>query len=322
MKKSWFLLILIIFIITSCQKGTEFSDKVAILKYTSHPALDELEQGFVNKLEMLIKSTDKKVKIEKQNANKDTLLAKQMAGVMARGDAKLILAIATPAAQAFLNLPSKIPILYGAVADPEGAGLIPSDQFTGIQNASPKIINTAIDFIVNYLVDVRKIGTLYNPSEQNSVFVQTIIKDYCKKNNIELIQKPINDPRFISSIVIELINQKVNVIYSANDNTVNSSIATIVSICSSKKIPLVLGDLSTLKDGAVLAIGLEYKKMGEDLANIAFGILNGQSVKDYPPRDPPDPAIWLNKNVMEGIGLKIKNYSDFMKKIQNIIEIK
>lgn len=319
MKKLFFPIVFIILCVFGCQKGCSEKPKVAILKFVSHPALDELEDAFIRKLDSRLHSASLDFTIEKYNSNRDPQLAKQYAEVINRSDVKLILAIATPAAQALFRTPSNIPVLYGAVADPKGSGIIPSSRFTGIQNASPEIIEVAIKFISNAFPNVKRIGTIYNPAEQNSVFVQDILKNLCKKYNIDLIQRPVTDPTQVSSMSLELMNQKIDVLYSANDNTVNASIASVVSVCKSRKIPFVIGDLSTLTKGAVIAVGLEYKMMGDQLADIAFNILSGKTIADYPPQGAPRPSIWLNKEIMDNIKLNIKDSVYFYKNIDSII---
>ena len=66
---------------------------------------------------------------------------------MSRSNHSVLVAIATPAAQALVRTPGETPIVYAAVADPQGAGVLPSDRATGIQNAGPHIIEAAIAFM-------------------------------------------------------------------------------------------------------------------------------------------------------------------------------
>lgn len=299
MKKNQLLLLLImlLFIVGCSTKNTR---TIAVLKYVTHPALDELEQAFVERLDSLLKSNEnfKDYEIKTFNANANAQTAKTISESFVYKKYEQILAIATPAAQAVANTESNIPFLYGAVADPAGAKVIPSNRATGIQNVGDSIIIEALKFIRVAFPKARKLGTLYNSGEQNSVFVQDLVLKYAKEYDFEVIQQSISTGTQISGITESLCN-KVDVIYSANDNSVNSSIPAIISVCNKKSIPFVIGDLSTLKSGPLFAIGLKYSSMGEDLADISFSLLMGESIKDYPPQPAPKPEIWLNQDSKE-----------------------
>ena len=287
-------------------ENTAAIHNIAVIKFVTHPALDELENSFLNYLESAKKTNPKLagLKIERYNANGSPQRAKELAEVSSRSDIKLIVAIATPAAQAVSKTPSKIPLLYGAVADPEGAGIIPSYRATGIQNAGPNIIEKTIMTIHTLFPTVRRIGTIYNPSEQNSAYVQKLIKQFTDSLNLELIQRTVTDPTQLSSMTEDLTSS-ADLIYSANDNTVNAGVATVVSVCNAKKKPFVIGDLSTLSKGPLMAVGLEYRSMGTQLGEMAEQILLGKPLSELPPQGPPDPQVWVNKDILADFGLQI-----------------
>lgn len=292
--------------IAGCNPEPKNTTNIIIIKFVTHPALDELENGFLDYLETLKDNHPElaNLNIERYNANGNPQRAKELAEIASRKDVQLIVAIATPAAQAVSRTPTKIPLLYGAVADPKGAGIIPSDRATGIQNAGPGIIRKAIEVIHTSFPSVKRIGTIYNPAEQNSVYVQKYIKQFSDSFDIKLIQRTVTDPTQLSSMTDDLTSS-VDLIYSANDNTVNTGIASVVSVCNAKKIPFVIGDLSTLSNGPLMAIGLEYKSMGMELGKMAEQILLGEPLSKLPPRSAPEPKVWVNQVSLTALGLKI-----------------
>lgn len=295
-------LVIFLFFIAFIGCKNEIQKKVAILKYATHPALDELENSFIKRLDSLI-LTDPELKgciIEKYNANGNQQTAKSISESFNYKGISLILAIATPAAMAVSNTPSNIPLIYGAVADPTGAKIIPSVRATGIQNAGENIIIDALNFIKRAFPNVKKIGTLYNPAEQNSLFVQKYMEINCKKMGIELKQVTVNNSSQFAGIT-EYLCKDVDVIYSANDNTVNAGVTSIVSVCNKMNKPFIIGDLSTLSKGPLFAIGLQYESMGNDLADIAYSLLNGKSISDFKPQSAPKPQIWMNLSTMNKI---------------------
>lgn len=304
-------LVISLFLFASCSKDKKrdgvVRTEVAVLKYVTHPALDEMENAYILRLDSLINSNNtlKGYYIKKYNANASSTSANTIAKSFEHKHVGLIFSIATPAAIEVSNINSEILNVYGAVADPIGAKIIPSKRSTGIQNSGESIIREALLFIRSTFGPKVRIGTIYNPKEQNSIFVQTLIKKICAEYGLSLKQVTTESTSQLNGITNFLCNQ-VDVIYSANDNTVNSGVSTITSVTSQYSIPFIIGDLSTLKDGALFAIGLKYSEMGRNLADMSYHIMLEKSIKSYPPLGPPKPEIWVNEKVMRELKFKLQ----------------
>jgi putative ABC transport system substrate-binding protein len=290
-----FPIILLLFSLYAC-KSDKDENEVAILKYVTHPALDEMENAYYKRLDSLLNTIDEKWAIKKYNANANPTTASSIAKSFMQKNVNHIFTIATPSAIAVSKNTTEIPHIYGAVADPEGANIIPSNRSTGIANAGENIIRDALTFIKAVYGQEVRIGTIYNPQEQNSIYIQKLIKEICADLKLDLTQTTVQNTGNLNSATNALC-KKVDIIYSANDNTVNSGVKAITSVSNEYNIPFIIGDLSTLNKGALFAIGLEYKSMGQNLADISFEIIKGKSISSFPPKDAPSPEIWFNKNV-------------------------
>ncbi|MGV3753945.1 MAG: ABC transporter substrate-binding protein [Verrucomicrobiota bacterium] len=274
--------------------------KVIILKFATHPALDEIETNFVNSLT----GTLKNVKITTLNANGNPISAKQLAESATRPGVDLIVTLATPATQAVAKTPSSIPLLYAAVADPEGAGVALS-RSSGIQNASLDIIKKALTTITNLVPNAKRIGSIYNPTEQNSQYVQDLIKRACGEMNLILEQRAVSNPNHFPATV-EQLRKEIDVLYCANDNLVNKGAHSIATTAAALKLPFVIGELSAVSKGAVAGIGVEYSSMGKHLGELAAKILTRKPNEPLPPREgPPAPQFWLNLPIADQIDLKV-----------------
>lgn len=287
----------------SCQKKT--SKEVAVMKYVTHPALDEMEKAYVDKLNSLIIKDNLNWKIKLYNANGNSTTANTIARSFDNNNVGLIFTIATPAAIAVSKNTKEIIHVYGAVADPKGAKIIPSNHTTGVANSGRNIISEAIQFIKTVYGKNVRIGTIYNPQEQNSIYVQGLMKEICAEQGIVLKQATVQSSSNLNSVANKLCKE-VDVIYSANDNTVNSGVNAITFVTNEYKIPFIIGDLSTLKNGALFAVGLEYLSMGENLAIMSFELMKDPSkIKSLQPQDAPKPEIWLNLQVAKVLNFNL-----------------
>ena len=97
---------------------------VGISKIVAHPALDALEQGVQDGLKL----TFPNAKFDLQNANGEISTASSIAQKFKAEKVDIAVGIATPTAQALVNTIKDCPVIYCAVTDPVGAGLIGSTK--------------------------------------------------------------------------------------------------------------------------------------------------------------------------------------------------
>ena len=95
--------------------------EIGITQLVQHPALDSAREGFVEGLKENGYEEGKNIDIDYQNAQGDAATSQTIAQKFVSEDKDLILAIATPAAQAVYNATKEIPTVFTAVTDPISA---------------------------------------------------------------------------------------------------------------------------------------------------------------------------------------------------------
>jgi putative ABC transport system substrate-binding protein len=101
---------------------------------------------------------------------------------------------------------------------------------------------------------------------------------------------------------------RVNAIYIPTDNTVVSALESVISVANSKKIPLFVGELDSMKKGAVAASGFEYFDLGYQSGLMAAEILSGnKKASEIPVELPSSLALIINKQAAEAQGLELKD---------------
>lgn len=101
--------------------------KIGILQLTQHPALDAANEGFIKALDDAGVQYD----LDQQNASGDQSVCQTVASKFANDGKDLILAIATPAAQAMAGAVTDTPVLITAVTDPAESGLVDTNEVPG-----------------------------------------------------------------------------------------------------------------------------------------------------------------------------------------------
>ena len=106
----------------------------------------------------------------------------------------LILAIATPTAQAVANLIKDKPILITAVTDPVAAGLVSADRpgtnVTGTNDLQP--MEEQFKLAQALLPDARTVGIIYNAGEASSVIQVRMAKEIATDLGLKVVEATVD----------------------------------------------------------------------------------------------------------------------------------
>ena len=209
---------------------------VGILQLVQHVALDQSNKGFQDQLSVRMAEAGKKVKILDENASNEQSNNVTIAEGFVAQNVDLIYAIATPSAQAAAEaaIEAKIPVLFNAVTDPVGAGLVdsmdkPGKNVTGVSDINPVAQQVSLISELLGTTDI-KIGFLYTSAETNSKYQVDLGIAECEAKGYEYVEKGIGDINDIQAAFTALLAEGVDAIYIPTDNTLANGIATVHSV--------------------------------------------------------------------------------------------
>lgn len=127
---------------SAAKADTDKVYKIGVCQLVQHDALDAAYEGFVEGLKEAGYVDGENIQIDYQNAQGDQSNCSTIASKLVNDQSDLILAIATPAAQACANATEQIPIVLTAVTDPAASGLVetneaPGANITGTSDLTP-----------------------------------------------------------------------------------------------------------------------------------------------------------------------------------------
>jgi putative ABC transport system substrate-binding protein len=292
---------------------------IGISKIVSHPALDALEQGVQDGIKMSFPNA----KFDLQNANGEMTTASSIAKKFKAQGVDLAVGIATPTAQALVNTFKNSPVIYCAVTDPVGAGLIESTQkgeknITGTSDMTP--VRAQIE-LLNKIKPLKRLGHIYSSGEANAVSLAAIAKKVCADMGIEFVEATVTNSSEVKQAV-QAIAGRIDGIYLSNDNTIFSALNAITTVARKHKIPIMSADPSSALDNEVLAAwGFDYYKMGVVTGKLAARVLRGEKCEDIPTRfmtDPTDIDLLVNLDSASYLGLVIPE--DIIKAADTVIK--
>lgn len=302
--------------ITLCTvTGVTEAKNVAICQIVEHTALNQIREGINEELAGM------DIEWSYENAQGSPTLASQIAQKVSGEQLDLIIALATPMAQAIASSNFKSPILFGAVSDPVSAKLVPSmdKPSKNISGVTDAISTSEVFSLLNHLLpNAKTIGVIYNSGESNSATQVENLKSYADTHNIRIVEVSVSKSSEVLSASKRLMSE-VDAILLPTDNTVISALEAITKPAMQHKVPVIGSDVETVTRGALAAIGVDWKAQGHQLGKMATKVLNGTPINQIPVEAPDRLYMHINLHTAKQIGLEIN--PDLIKKADHVYEI-
>jgi putative ABC transport system substrate-binding protein len=301
------LFVVCLIILAAAATGAAKTVTIGIAQIAEHPALDSARQGFVDRMKQLGYQEGKQVIYDMRNAQGDMATAQTIARKFVGDGVDLILAIATPTAQAAANVTSKIPILITAVTDPQAAGLVRSNQTPGTNVTGTSDLNPVaeqIALVKSLRPQARRLGVVYNAGETNSVVQVELAKQVAKEEGLTLFEATAGNTSEVLQAAQSLVG-RVDAIYVPTDNTVVSALESVIMVAERAKIPLIAGEGDSVRRGALATLGLDYYRLGQQTADMAVKVLNGTDPAKMPIQYQQELRVVVNLRAAERMGVTV-----------------
>lgn len=299
--------------------------KVGIVQYVDDASLNQIEKAIEAELDA--KGEELGVSFDyadyTYNGQADSTTLNQIATDLVASEVDIIVPIATPTAMIMQNATeeNQIPVVFSAVSDPVGAGLVQSMDVPGsnITGTSDALDTEAIfNLMLAANPDVKKVGLLYDKSQDSSKAANEAAKAYCDEKGIEVIEKTGTTNDEISLAADALVAAGVDAVFTPSDNTVMTAELAIFEKFKEAKIPHYCGADSFALNGAFMGYGVNYEQLGTVTADMVVDILvGGNDISQTAVRTLDNGIVTVNTETAEAIGL---DYSVFADMCDSLVE--
>jgi len=285
--------------------------KIAISMIIEVPQLLQTKDGILTGLSERGFSDGRNLSVEYQTANGNMPTQQQIARKFVGEVPDVIVAITTPTSQAMVAATKDIPIVFATVIDPVKAKVIskydkPGGNVTGVSDAPP--IAQQLRLIREILPNLKKIGSVYNPSLDSSKATLEWINEQGKPLGIEVVESPAPTANEVIPAARRLVG-KVDAIFIPNDTTVVASIEAIVKIGEETKTPIFTGETRGVERGGIASIGLNYTEVGRLAGHMVAEVLSGKKPGDIDAiiayQKLPNLDVYVNKRSASAMGVAI-----------------
>lgn len=285
--------------------------KIGISQFVSHPSLDAVVTGFKAGMEEA-GYTGEKISYDENNAETDQATNTSIAGKLAAdSDIDLVLAVATPSAQAAAQAITNVPVLFSAVTDPVDAKLVASNEapganVTGTSDMNP--VDEQLKLLKDLVPDAKKVGIVYSSGEANSAVQVKMAKEAAKGLGLTIEEAAVSASSEVQQAASSL---DVDAYYVPTDNAVVSALEGLLQVAQKNKVPVISADGESVKRGATATYGINYEKLGEQTAAMAVKLLKGEAEPATMPVETiSEVDLYLNEDAAKKAGIE---FTDEMK---------
>lgn len=283
------------------------AQSVAVTSIVEHPALDSIKDGVLETLTNAGYTEAKGLKWQFQTAQGNTAIAAQIARKFVGDSPDVIVAIATPSAQAVVAATKSIPVVYSAVTDPVAAQLVPTMEASGtnVSGVSDTLaLEKQVELIKQVVPDAKRVGIVYNPGEANSVVVVERLRELLPQSDMTLVEATAARTVDVGAAARSLVG-KVDVIYTNTDNNVVSAYEALVKVGTDAKVPLVASDTDSVVRGAIAALGVNYYDLGLQTGKMVVRILEGENPGDIASETSENLELYVNLDAAKKQGVEL-----------------
>lgn len=280
--------------------------RVGIVQLAENGAFTDMREGFISKLRDL-GYDESKMTFDYKNAQGDVATLNTICQEMADSRPDLIAAIATPSAQAIVNMETDIPVFFISVSNPVGAGIItdmstPDKKATGTSNAIP--VDEMFKLSDKLTPGVQTYGLLYNTSEINAVTTVENAKKYLAENGVAFKEAVVTSSSEVQQAAQSLVGD-VQAIFVPNDSVIQSAMPQVAEVAKQAKIPVYGSSAVMVASGAFATVSISDPQIGAYTADMVDTYLKGTPIEQIPAVVVSDFTTVVNSATAQAIGVTL-----------------
>lgn len=303
--------------------------KVGICNYVDDASLNQIVENIQARLKEIGDEKGVAFDASYDNCNADANLLTQIISNFIADDVDIMIGVATPVAMAMqaATEDNGIPVVFAAVSDPVGAGLVESMEAPGsnVTGTSDYLDTAAVMQLITAAdPDVKNIALLYDIGQDSSTAAIAHAKEYLDANGIAYGEYTGTTVDEVTLAVQALIADGVDAVFTPTDNTIMKSELSIYEMLQEAGIPHYTGADSFALNGAFLGYGVDYAALGVETANMAASIaLDGAKPAETAVKTFDNGCATINTETCEKLGFNYdeicKAFEPFCTKIQSIV---
>lgn len=301
---------------TASEESSGASYTIGICNYVDDASLNQIVENINARLAEIESEQGITINVKYDNCNADANVMNQIIANFAADNVDLMVGVATPVAMAMQSATedSKTPVVFAAVSDPVGAGLVASLEESGsnVTGSSDNLdTNSVMNLIFAQNPDAKKIGLLYDVGQDSSTAAIEHAKAYLDDKGVEYVERTATTAEEVALAAQALVSDGVDAVFTPTDNTIMKAELAIYETFADAGIPHYTGADSFALNGAFLGYGVDYANLGRETADMIASILTeGKDPATTPVITFDNGTATVNTEICEKLGLDFDTVSE------------
>ena len=221
----------------------------------------------------------------------------------------VIVTLATPPSVAIKQATSDIPIVFAAVGDPVGAGVVeslarPGGNATGLSLQATDATGKRIELLREVVPDLRHLAIMANSGNPSTLLDMREAQAGTRVLGLEAVTSDIRLPEDIAP-ALDALKGRVEALYVCNDPLVVANRVRINTLALGMQLPTMFLARDFVEAGGLMSYGANFPQLFRRAADFVDKILRGAKPADLPVEQPTTFDLIFNLTTAKALGLTI-----------------
>jgi putative tryptophan/tyrosine transport system substrate-binding protein len=219
----------------------------------------------------------------------------------------------TAAALAAKRATTTIPIVFNAVADPIGSGVVsdlarPGGNITGWSFLGAELTRKRFEFLKEAVPALTRVALLVQPGVPSEATVKSILKDVqtaAQSSGVSLQRFDVQGPQDFEKVFPTMSREKIGGLILVPSPMFLDQRQRLGDLATRHRLPAVFFFREFVEAGGLMSYGANFHELGRRAATYVDKILKGTKPSDLPVQQPTEFALVINLRAATALGLTI-----------------
>ena len=284
------------------------SRRVGILTAVTAPTMEPLhellrqelrERGYVEGQHIVLESRSAEGQYERLPALAAQLVALPVAVLVTWG---------TPAAVAAKQVTSTVPIIFLAVGDPVGSGIVaslaqPGGNVTGVSNLTAELSAKQLELLKEIVPGLRQVAVLLNPRNPVSALQLRWTELAAQALGVQLQVVKVHAPSEFEAAFLSMTRERAGALTVLADTMFLSQRGQIADLAVKHRLPAMFNWREYAAAGGLIAYGPRLADQWQRAAYYVDRILKGTKPADLPVEQPTKFELAISLKTAQALGI-------------------
>jgi putative ABC transport system substrate-binding protein len=234
----------------------------------------------------------------------------ELAAELAALQLDAIIAFSTPAAIAARKATTTTPVVFLYVADPVGAGVVPSlarpaGNVTGISLLATELTPKRLEILLEIAPNTSRVAMLWNDTNPGMVLRARETQNVAPKLGVIIESIGVHDLINFDSAFTSIENSRIDALLTLVDPFTSQHRNRIVEFAARRRLPAIYEAREFVESGGLISYGPNLVAIEQRAAEYVDKIFKGAKAADLPVEQPTKFEMMINLKTARALGLTV-----------------